>query len=390
MKKKLTIFSSLKFGTGDYVAHLYPHLKELLDVDVISFSHMAYDDLVTPEESELVFKNILNPHLLLRPTTFKTLAESYVKIDNFLTDNQPEIFNLQITAFIRVLHFFFFPLITGLKKRGVKILFTFHDVLHIGEENLINNQILTPFYHLSDGAMVGNESEKERLEKIFGYKNKITIGHHGVYDLFDQNIINKSQARKKLNLLEDEFVVLFFGILRENKGLNYLIRSFAKIKKLSLTKKVRLYVAATVRSQFEQINYFQQLIKQLDLTDIITLNISNKKVFKLNEIETFFKATDTVVLPYTHISQSGILNLAIGFKKPVIITDAFIESKEIADKLGMVVPMKDEQSLTNAIVKMANNFQPYSTQFQENLADYQKKHDWKKLAKEMFEFSKIL
>ena len=104
MKKKLAIFGSLKFGAGDYIAHLYPHLKMLFDVEVLSFSHMKYDDPITPEESELVFENIPSPRLLVRPKSFFTLAESYLKVFNFLKAYKPDVFNLQVTAFIRVLH----------------------------------------------------------------------------------------------------------------------------------------------------------------------------------------------------------------------------------------------------------------------------------------------
>lgn len=388
MKKKLAIFGSLKFGTGDYIAHLYPHLKMLFAVEVLSFSHMKYDDPVTPEESALVFKNVSSPKLLVRPKSFLTLAESYLKVFNFLNAFKPDVFNLQVTAFIRVLHYFFYPLLINLKKRGTKIIFTFHDVLHIGEKEIITNEILSPFYKLADAGIVGNSMEKDRLREIFKFHKEILIGKHGVYNLFDQNSITAQAARKQLKINPNNFVVLFFGILRENKGLEELINAIKLLKSRNSLQNIKLYICTTLRDHFELKDYYEKLVRKLKLEKEIVTDIRIKQIMTLKEIETTFKASDAVVLPYTHISQSGILNLAIGFRKPVILSDAFIETNEIYNKLGIVVPKKNVEKLANAIFAMANNYENYSKSFLNNTSEYEKDHSWEKLAHQMLEIAK--
>lgn len=387
MKKKLAIFGSLKFGAGDYIAHLYPHLKNLFDVEVLSFSHMKYDDPVGPKDSELVFKNIPNPRLIVRPKDFLTLSESYKKIFDFLEKYKPQVFNLHVAALVRILHYFFYPLVSYLKTKGVEIIYTVHDVLHIGEGNLISNDILHPFYDLADVAFVGNEMERERLQKIFAFKNEIIIGKHGVYDLFDQNQVNSDEARKQLSIDSKAFVVLFFGILRENKGLDELMKAISLLIKNGSSRNIVLFVSTTLRDHFELKKYYESLVEKLGLKKIVKLDIRIKDTMTLMEIERVFKGSNVVVLPYTHISQSGILNLAVGFKKPVVITDAFIEAKDINNKLGLVVPMKDEQKLAEAILQMQSNYNKYVNLFVKNLEFYNKEHGWENLAQQMFKIS---
>lgn len=390
MKKRLAIFGSLKFGTGDYIAHLYPHLAELFDTEVLSFSHMKYDDPVTPESSELVFSTIPSPKLLVQPKSFLTLAESYLKLTNFLTIFKPDIFNLHITAITRVLHYFFYSLLINLKKKQTKIIFTFHDVLHIGEKNIITNELLTPFYNLAETAIVGNEMEKNRLKEIFKFNKHAVIGKHGVYNLFDQNRINTPTAKKHLKIDPNDFIILFFGILRENKGMEELINAIKLLKAKNTLNNIKLLIYTTLRDHFELKDYYLNLIKQFRLEKEIMAEIRIKQTMSLKEIEAIFKASDVVVLPYTHISQSGILNLAMGFQKPIIISDAFIEANEVDNKLGIVVPKKNSEKLAEAILEMKINYNNYLNLFNRHIKEYETAHNWEKLAKLMLKISNNL
>src|SRR3989338_2484132 len=388
MKKKLALFGALKLGTADYIAHLYPYLAPIFDVKVYSFSHMANDDLVTATESELAFSTIQNPRLLLRPATFKSLAESYIKLTNSLLQFQPQIFNLHVTAFVRVLHYFFRPLIVDIKKMNSKIVFTMHDVEHIGEKHLINNNILSSFYSLADAAIVGNEQEKKLLRQNFSFQKPTVIAQHGTYNLFDRGAITVTGAKQKLGYDSNGFVVLFFGFLRENKGLDILLKAVAELKNKKLNKTIKLYVAATVRNQYEQIKLYQNMIESLGISDKVKVNIQKDSVFNLDEIETYFKASDCVALPYTTISQSGVINLAFGFNKPVIFSDAFISSSELDGKLGIMVPSNNVEKLTEAIEKMTKNYSEIVSSFNRNIQEYNTIHSWDNIASALFELSK--
>src|SRR3989344_5222029 len=303
MKKKLALFGSLKLGTADYIAHSYPYLAPIFDVKVYSFSHMANDDLVTATESELAFSTIQNPRLLLRPATFKSLAESYIKLTNSLLQFQPQIFNLHVTAFVRVLHYFFRPLIVDIKKMNSKIVFTMHDVEHIGEKHLINNDILSSFYSLADAAIVGNEQEKKLLRQNFSFQKPTVIAQHGTYNLFDRGAITVSAAKQKLGYDSNDFVVLFFGFLRENKGLDILLKAVAELKNKKLNKTIKLYVAATVRNQYEQIKLYQNMIESLGISDKVKVNIQKDSVFNLDEIEKMTKNYSEIVSSFNRNIQ---------------------------------------------------------------------------------------
>jgi glycosyltransferase involved in cell wall biosynthesis len=66
-------------------------------------------------------------------------------------------------------------------------------------------------------------------------------------------------------------------------------------------------------------------------------------------IEAYFRAADVVVLPYLWSSQSGVLNLARGFRRPVVVTDVLREAPEIDGVSGRSVPAGDARALAAAV-----------------------------------------
>ena len=232
--------------------------------------------------------------------------------------------------------------------------------------------------------------EKNRLKEIFKFNKQVVIGRHGVYNLFDQNRINTPTAKKHLKIDPNDFIILFFGILRENKGMEELINAIKLLKTKNSLKNIKLLIYTTLRDHFELKDYYLSLIRQYKLEKDIIANIRIKQTMSLKEIETIFKASDVVVLPYTHISQSGILNLAIGFHKPVIISDAFLEKEEIANKLGLVVPKKNSKMLAEAILEMKIDYNNYLNLFNSHIKEYETAHNWEKLAKLMLKISNNL
>ena len=70
------------------------------------------------------------------------------------------------------------------------------------------------------------------------------------------------------------------------------------------------------------------------------------------EVEQYFAASDMVVLPYESATQSGIVQIAYGFGKPVVVTDVGGLPDVVShDRTGYVVPPRDEMALAEAIVR---------------------------------------
>ena len=164
------------------------------------------------------------------------------------------------------------------------------------------------------------------------------------YNVFNKQHMSKTNARKKLNASQDEFVLLFFGLVREYKGLKHLLKAVSGIKdKIS---NVRLYVVGDFAG--EKNNYLE-IIKNLEIEDYITIEDA---YVSDDEIEKYFAAADMVILPYESATQSGIVQIAYEFFKPVVVTEVGGLPEVVVDgQTGYVVPPFDSEALSDAIVR---------------------------------------
>jgi len=178
-----------------------------------------------------------------------------------------------------------------------------------------------------------------------------------------------------LNLDESGNFILFFGFIRDYKGLDILLKAFAdkRLKGYSL----KLLVAGEFYADPEPYN---QIIEQQGLSDrVIMLNdfIPNVDVGK------YFCASDLVVQPYKEATQSGVTQVAYHFNKPMITTDVGGLAEIVPDgKVGYVVPPQPD-SVADAIYKFYNegkeNF------FITNILEEKKKYSWDSMIKTIYE-----
>jgi glycosyltransferase involved in cell wall biosynthesis len=99
-----------------------------------------------------------------------------------------------------------------------------------------------------------------------------------------------------------------------------------------------------------------------------------------SEIEPIFKASDIVVLPYRQVSQSGILNIALNFHKPVILSDLFAEKDLVKDKMGKIVRPGKPSEIAKAAISLLSEQQFYD-QCRNNMESYTNNDNtWKETA----------
>ena len=170
-------------------------------------------------------------------------------------------------------------------------------------------------FNIADKVIVHADNNKEQLMDVFGIcKDKIKVLPYGVLDSYLDKNISKKEALSKLNLSGDNQYILFFGTIREYKGLDDLLKAYNMVRKE--LDNVKLIIAG---KNWENWNKYQRLIDDMDL--------SSKSILKLsfipsNEVKYYFKAADLLVLPYKHFeSQSGPGNIALAFDLPLLVTN---------------------------------------------------------------------
>ncbi len=163
---------------------------------------------------------------------------------------------------------------------------------------------------------------------------------HPVYDHFGPKI-PKEEAEKKLGIRSGDRNILFFGLIREYKGLDILIEAFSL-----LDESYQLIIAG------EPYGPFDRYRKLIDASPNSRRIYVFPNYIRDAEVKTFFSAADVAVLPYRSATQSGISAIANHFELPMIVTDVGGLKETIgATGTGMVCRECTPQCVSAAIRK---------------------------------------
>ena len=210
----------------------------------------------------------------------------------------------------------------------------------IPHEKRIGDYMLAKYFaNAVDGFISMSESVLDDLNTFDSKKPKI-FTPHPVYDNFGAPK-NKQEARGKLNLDIKTNYILFFGFIRDYKGLDLLLRAMAdeRIKKSN----IKLIIAGEYYSNEK---YYLDLIKDLNIKDQLVLATDFIPDSKVGD---FFSACDIVVQPYKTATQSGVTQIAYHFEKPMIVTNVGGLPEIVPDgKVGYVVDV-DPIAIADAI-----------------------------------------
>lgn len=232
-----------------------------------------------------------------------------------------------------------FSFISFLVKRfsSTKILFLCHNVLP--HDKTFLDKALTKLVLLnSDYFIVHSQEDMDNLIKMIPDAN-VKKSVHPTYDIF-----TKEQEKTDISSLKlRKNVILFFGFVRQYKGLIYLIQSMPFI-----LKEIDLDLLIVGEFWKDKKEYLDE-IQHLGISDHV--KIVDKYV--PNELTgNYFDRADIVVLPYTSATNSGIVQMAFGFNKPVIVTNVGGLPEAVSDnKTGFVVEPENAKPIANAVIR---------------------------------------
>jgi D-inositol-3-phosphate glycosyltransferase len=225
------------------------------------------------------------------------------------------------------------------------------------------------FVRSADGFVAMSRSVLNDLESFDHNKTKVFCPHP-LYDNFGE-MISKEEARQKLGLVDSLRYILFFGFIRDYKGLDLLLEAFAACIKEDTS--LRLIVTGEFYTDQKK---YTDLIKKHQLEKFILMHndfIPDEKVAD------YFCASDIVVQPYKDATQSGVTQIAYHFNKPMIVTDVGGLAEIIPDgKVGYVVK-PDIPQISEAILKFYRLNK--EKEFSENARIEKEKYSWKNMLK---------
>lgn len=191
------------------------------------------------------------------------------------------------------------------------------------------------------------------------------------FNAFKLQNLSNSAGRDLLDIKPNEKVLLFFGFVREYKGLKYLLNALPEVTKT--LDNIKLLVVGDFAGDKDS---YETLIDNLNIKPSVEIHDG---YIPDREVEKFFAASDVVVLPYESATQSGIVQIAYSFEKPVIVTDVGGLPEVVSDnQTGYVVEAKDSTSLANAIIRFfeENN----ADDFKEVIQNEAERYSWKRMA----------
>lgn len=327
-----------KGGISHYTGLMYRALKKKYDVTMVSYQ-FQYPKLLYKKEQ----RDYSNDSFKIEDTNYWLhTANPFNWIDTAkkIKALKPELVMLQWW------HPYFAPCYFVLCKllKGIKILFVCHNVFP--HERFALDKFLTKAV-LKQGNCYIVQSGKDAGDLQTIIKNPVfEQAVHPTYHAFQLKNLKKEEARSILHLEEEQKVLLFFGFIREYKGLTYLIKAMPEIVKQ--LESVKLLVAGDFPGEKEKKDY-TDLIHECGMEEAI---IIYDGYIPDQEVEKFFAACDMVVLPYISATQSGIVQIAFGFERPVVVTNVgglpdVVEN----EKTGYVIEAGKSECLTEVVVK---------------------------------------
>ncbi len=183
----------------------------------------------------------------------------------------------------------------------------------VPHEKRLADELLTRYFINKPHTFVCmSETVRNDLLRLGFPNHRIIKALHPLYDNFGAAMEQES-ARLDLGLAQEQLIVLFFGFIRDYKGLDLLLKAFANKKLKDLP--VRLLVAGEF---YTNADFYHSLADELNIDDRIiwhTNFIPNEKV------KAYFCASDLVAQPYKHATQSGVTQVAYHFEKPMVVTN---------------------------------------------------------------------
>lgn len=358
-------------GISHYTTLLYRHLCNRHKVVFFSFKRQYPKWLfpgktdIDPSRFPIQGNNIDRIIDSLNPFSWLKVAHRVIKL-------QPNILIIPWWVSFWATQFYIISLFVKLFSK-TKILFLCHNVVE-HESKWIDKWLTRIVLRNGDFYIVHSTEDQQSLLSIFPEAKAIKI-FHPTYDIFNLGDFDSNRIRRKYGI--EGNVILFFGFVREYKGLRYLIKALPEV--LSKTD-VTLLIAGEF---WENKNEYLDLINNLGMEDkiiIIDDYIPNE------EVGFYFSAADLIVQPYVSATGSGIIQIAFGFNKPVVVTNVGSLSEVIEDrKTGYLVPPESSHDLAEAIIKFFR--EGNSEMFINNIRQKRYKFSWDRIVDVIDEFA---
>jgi len=357
-------------GVSEVCLGLINSLKEKVDLEFFAF--------------EKLFPAFLHPAKVT--TSGEPRYEGKVKVYYVISYLKPwtwvvpalkgkgEIIHLQWwTTFLFI---FYFPMLLLARIKRKKIVIQVHNVLP-HEAKAWDKGLTSLIFKMADKLILHTKTMGEMLASTLPeVKNKIEIIPYGPLSLYPDPGISQEEAKRSLDVPPGSKMVLFFGNVRQYKGVETLLEAFREV--LLSYPDTTLVIAGRVWGKKEP---WLRLIRSLGIQDRVKFlagYIPGEKVPVL------FKAADIVVLPYRKFSSlSGVAMVAFGFGKALVLSDVG-SLREIAPDPEVLFRPGDSEDLKRALLRVLRD-ESYQKKLEERAREIASGFSWDTVSRKLVE-----
>ena len=366
MKKKVIIIGSAwplrAGGLATFNERLAKQfIQEGFDTSIYTFS-LQYPNFLFPGSTQL--SNEPAPtHLKIKACINSINPLNWLKVGNELRKLKPDY------IVVRFWMPFFGPCLGTILKLVNRNKFT--QIICIADnviphEKRMGDTLLTKYFFSSIHRFVTMSEKVNQDLKTFTQKPSINIVHP-IYDNFG-DIISKEEARKHLDLPLNEKIILFFGFIRKYKGLDLLLEAMnnTSIREAN----IKLLIAGEFYDNKEE---YELIIAKYNLANSLYLRT---QFIDNSEVKYYLSASDFVIQPYKHATQSGVTPLAYHFQKPMLVTNVGGLANLVPHMEVGIVTEPNVDSIAAGIMKL---YELGETHFLKHLCEEKKKFSWEHL-----------
>jgi glycosyltransferase involved in cell wall biosynthesis len=260
-----------------------------------------------------------------------------------------------------------------------KIVLTVHDVNSLSGPVTWKSKITGWVYQRADRIIVHNMVSRRELESLGVPSAKICVIAHGNYLDSMREMGSPTEARRALGIGELAKVVLFFGQIKDAKGLDLLIEALPEVAR-EVPEVVLIIAGRPLKTKFAS---YEALIDKLGVRARCRLHIG---YVPDDEVAVYHAAADLVALPYRRIYQSGVLMMAMTYGRPVVVSDLPGMTEIVTNGVnGYVFAQGSKDALARTLISALRDA-PESQRVAARASEYIRKyHNWNRIGRETAE-----
>lgn len=196
---------------------------------------------------------------------------------------------------------------------------------------------------------------------------------HPLYDNLGEPV-SRAEGLKHIGLNPEQRYFLFFGLIREYKGLDWLLEAYAKLQASAGGHGISVPRLLVVGEFYSGSERYHKLAQDLGIDDKVTWK---SEFVPDSEVKYYFAAADLIVQPYKSATQSGVTQIAYQFEKPMLVTNVGGLSEIVPDgKVGYVVE-PNADAVAAGMLRFLNDKPDFTT----GILEEKRKYQWSEMTK---------